>query len=88
MLSRETIEYYRRMTHEERLKLTLQASREALPYLLQGPPEVVARRFERIRQEHDAGNRALLEGLARARDVEALRVQQTLDEANNPPDHS
>jgi hypothetical protein len=83
MLSRETIEFYRRMTPEERLKLTLQASREALPYLLLGPPEVVARRFERIRQEHDAGNRALLEGLARARDAEALRAQE---QASLPPD--
>ncbi len=83
MLSRETIEFYRRMTPEERLKLTLQASREALPYLLQGSPEVVARRFERMRQEHDAGNRALLEGLARARDAEALRAQ---GQASLPPD--
>ncbi len=76
MLSPETIEAYRRMTPEERLRLTLQASREALPYLLLGPPEVVARRFERMRQEHDASSRAMLEGLARARDFQALRDAQ------------
>lgn len=66
MLSRETLEAYRRMTPDERLGLTLQAIREAWPYLLEGPPEVVDRRFELIRRENDARNRALLEGLAAA----------------------
>jgi len=66
MLSREALEYYRKLTPSERLRLTLQAIRDAEPYLLQGSPEVVARRFERIRQENDASNRALLAGLAKA----------------------
>lgn len=66
MLSKETVEAYRRMTPGQRLKLTLEAMREAHKYLLLGPPEVVRRRFERIRRENDARNRAMLEGLALA----------------------
>lgn len=66
MLSRETLEAYRRMTPGERLALTWQAMRESLPYLLKGSPEVVDRRFELIRRENDERNRALLERLAEA----------------------
>lgn len=53
MLSRETIEMYRRMTVGQRLKLTLEAIDENTPYLLHGPPDVVDRRFELIRREND-----------------------------------
>lgn len=66
MLSRETLERYRRMTPDERLALALQALRESWPYLFYGPPDVVDRRFQLIRRENDARNRALLEGLAKA----------------------
>lgn len=66
MLSTETLNAYRKMTPSERLGLTLQAMRESLPYLLEGSPEVVDRRFARIRDENDKRNRAMLEGLARA----------------------
>ena len=65
MLSRETLEAYRRMTPSERLSLTFQAMRESLPYLLSGDAKLVDRKFERIRQENDLGNRRMLEGLAR-----------------------
>jgi hypothetical protein len=41
MLSRETLEAYRRMTPSERLMLTLRAMRESLPYLLRGSDDVV-----------------------------------------------
>jgi len=41
MLSRETLERYRRMTPGERLKLTLEMIRESTPWLLYGPPDVV-----------------------------------------------
>ena len=64
MLSQETLEAYRKMSPDERLGLTLQAIREAMPYLLKGPPEVVDRRFELIRRENDLRNRAMLEALA------------------------
>lgn len=60
MLSREALERYRRMTNEERFALSRQAMREATPYLLAGPKEVVDRRFEAIRRENDARNAALL----------------------------
>jgi hypothetical protein len=66
MFSRETLEAYRRMTPGERLTLTLQAMRNAQPYLLLGSEEVVRRRFELIRRENDARNRQMLTGLARA----------------------
>ena len=66
MLSRETLDAYRRMTPGERLALTLRAMRESLPYLLQGPEEVVDRKFELIRRENDLGNRRMLERLAAA----------------------
>jgi hypothetical protein len=66
MLSQATLEMYRRMTPSQRLALTLEAMRDAAPYLLKGPPDVVARRFELIRRENDARNRAMLERLAAA----------------------
>jgi hypothetical protein len=64
MLSRETLDKYRKMTPSERLALTLRAMRDSVPYLLSGSPEVVARKFELIRRENDARNRAMLERLA------------------------
>lgn len=69
MLSDETLERYRRMTVAERWKLTFQMIREEIPYLLKGPPEIVARRFERLRQENDERNRNMLEGLSRLRKI-------------------
>ena len=67
MLSRETLEAYRRMTTSQRLALTAQMIRENTPYLLHGPPEIVLRRFERIRQENDARNRNMLTAIARTK---------------------
>jgi hypothetical protein len=66
MLSRETIEAYRRMSPSERLALTLRAMREALPYLLHGERTIVDRRFELIRRENDERNRRMLAALAEA----------------------
>jgi hypothetical protein len=66
MLSRETLEAHRRMTPSQRLSPTLQAMRDATPYLFAGDPATVDRRFERIRCENDLANRRMLEGLARA----------------------
>jgi hypothetical protein len=67
MLSRETLEYYRRLSLSERLRLTLDMIREATPYLLEGPPETVDRRFELLRRQNDERNRRMLEGIARTR---------------------
>lgn len=65
MLSRETLEMYRRMTTAERLKLAIEMSDAALPYLLKGTPEQVDRRFELLRRQNDERNRRMLEGIAR-----------------------
>lgn len=68
MLSRETLESYRRMTTDERLALTAEMIRENTPYLLAGPPEVVARRFELLRRQNDERNENMLRALARTKD--------------------
>ncbi len=65
MLSRETLEEYRRMTPSERLRLTLRMIEENLPYLLRGTPEEVDRRFELLRRQNDERNRRLLEAFVR-----------------------
>ena len=69
MLSAETLEAYRRMSLSERLKLALEMSDEACRYILEGPPEIVDRRFELLRRQNDERNRAMLEGLARTRNL-------------------
>jgi hypothetical protein len=66
MLSPETLERYRRMTPGERLKLTLQMTRDNSPFLFQGDPELVERRFQLLRRQNDERNQAMLETLARA----------------------
>ena len=66
MLSKETLERYRRMTPSERLALTLRACRESQPYLLHGTSELVERRFALLRKQNDERNHALLEALAAA----------------------
>ncbi len=67
MLSRETLERYRRMTPSERLALTFEMIRENTPWLLYGPTEVVDRRFELLRRENDQRNRNMLTAIARTR---------------------
>jgi hypothetical protein len=66
MLSRETLEKYRRMTPGERLALTFKLTEEAEPYLFAGTPEQTKRKFELLRRQNDERNRRILEGLARA----------------------
>ena len=63
MLSKETLETYRRMTPGERLALTFEMIRENTPYLLAGSPDVVDRRFELLRRENDLRNARLLAAL-------------------------
>ncbi len=69
MLSRETLERYRRMTNAERMKLTIQMIEENTPYLLKGPPEVVARRFELLRRQNDERTQRMVEGMAHLPDL-------------------
>jgi hypothetical protein len=67
MLSRETLEGYRRMTPGERLALTFQLTDEATPYLFAGTPEQVRRKFELLRRQNDERNQRILAGIARTR---------------------
>ena len=66
MLSRETLESYRRMTPSQRLQLTIDLSRSAWQALSEGSPEIVAWRFLRLEQENDFRNMRICEGLRRA----------------------
>lgn len=68
MLHPETLEAYRKMTPSERLKLTLEMTRENFRRLLTGPPNIVARRFEVLRQQNDERNRRMLTAIARTRE--------------------
>jgi len=68
MLSRQSLEQYRRMTNSQRLRLTLQMIDDETAYLLRGTPEQVERRFELLRRQNDARNRRMLEAIARTRD--------------------
>lgn len=67
MLSRETLETYRRMAPAERLRLTLEMIRASTPDLLRRSPEQVDRRFELLRLQNDLRNQRMLEGIARTR---------------------
>lgn len=68
MLSRETLDAYRRMTPGERLEIALRMTEENLDALLEGTPENVDRRFEMLRRENDERNRNMLTAIARTKD--------------------
>ena len=68
MLSRESLEQYRRMTPAERFRLTLRMIEDEVPFLLRGTPEQVDRRFELLRRQNDDRNRRMLAGIARTRE--------------------
>ncbi len=69
MLSQETLEAYRRMTPQERLQLTFDLCRPAWQALSEGDPEIVKRRFERLRQENDLRNERICEGFRRSEQI-------------------
>ena len=69
MLSPETLERYRQMTPSQRLQLTAHLIRENTHALLEGPPDVVARRFELLRRQNDERNTKLLAAFARTGQV-------------------
>lgn len=68
MLSRESLEAYRRMTIAERSVIVMEMIREGQKALLSGSPEVVDRRFELLRRQNDERNRRMLEGIARSKE--------------------
>jgi hypothetical protein len=67
MLSRETLENYRRMTPGQRLALAFRLTDEATPYLFSGTPEQVKRKFELLRRQNEERNQRILAGIARTR---------------------
>lgn len=67
MLSKETLDAYRRLTPGERLTLALRMTEEMLPGLLEGPPALVSRRFELLARENDERNRNMRTAMARTR---------------------
>lgn len=67
MLSKETLERYRRMTTSERAAIVVQSMRENWPAMFAGSDETVTKRFELLRRQNDERNRNILEGLARTR---------------------
>ena len=67
MLSKETLETYRRMTPGERLALALRMTQENIPALFEGSPEVVRRRFELLARENDERNYNMLTAIARTK---------------------
>jgi hypothetical protein len=67
VLSQEAIDQYRQMSLSDKLRLTLQMTRDATPFLLVGTPEQVARKFELLRRENDLWNWNMLTGIARTR---------------------
>lgn len=73
MLSKETLDAYRRMTPGQRLELTFAMIRENTPYLLAGTPDVVDRRFALLERENDQRNARLLEVLKRLQPTVAGR---------------
>lgn len=68
MLSDETIEKYRRMTPGQRLSMTLQMTLASTPYMSQGSPELVARRFALLQRENDLRNQNMLRAIAESGD--------------------
>ena len=75
MLSRETLDEYRRMTISERLALVIKMTDENTAALVDGRPEVVQRRFELLRMQNDEECRLVLEHLSR---LEAVLSQPSM----------
>jgi hypothetical protein len=69
MLSKESLERYRGMTLSEKLRLVEEMIHIETPYLLQGTPEQVDRRFELLRRQNDERNFLMLSAIARTREA-------------------
>ena len=65
MLSKETLEQYRRMTPSERLALTVFLCRNAWKSLAEGDLNVVSRRFLRLELENQLRNERMVAGMVR-----------------------
>ncbi len=68
MLSKETLEGYRRMTPGERLALTIHSMEGIDRALLSGTDQQVNRKFELLRRENELRNRNMLTAIAKSRE--------------------
>ena len=66
MLSKETLEEYRRMTPSQRLALTIQSMEGTDRALLSGTELQVDRKFELLRRENNLRNKNMLTAIARS----------------------
>lgn len=66
MLSKETLEEYRRMTPSQRLALTVFLCKSAWRSLGKGEAKVVARRFLKLEKENQSRNERMVAGMVRA----------------------
>jgi len=69
MLSRETLETYRRMTASQRLEITLEMMRSNMERMFAGTPDMMDCRFELLRRQNDERNRRMLTAIARTRNT-------------------
>ena len=67
MLSKETLEQYRRMTPSQRLELTVRSMEGIDRALLSGTEQQVHRKFELLRRENDFRNTNMLTGIAKSK---------------------
>ncbi len=67
MLSKETLEQYRRMTPSERLAQTILSMEGIDRALLTGTEQQVDRKFELLRRENDLRNTNMLTAIAKSR---------------------
>ena len=74
MLSKETLESYRRMTPSERLALTVFLCRNAWKSLTEGDPNVVSRRFLRLEMENQLRNERMVAGMVRTEQQNNAKV--------------
>ncbi|MFM8290605.1 MAG: hypothetical protein ACKOC4_02760 [Planctomycetia bacterium] len=73
MLSKETLDAYRRMTPGERLSLTFAMMRENTPYLLAGTSDMIDRRFAILRKDNDLRNARMLAALQSLKHTSTVR---------------
>lgn len=66
MMSQKQLEQFRAMGPDGRLELVMQALSGAFEALLQGPPEIVQRRFDLIKLRNDEFNQRVRERLGAA----------------------
>ena len=67
----EDRERYRRMTNEERFKVTVEMTERHLAALRAGPPEEMTTFFDELRREHSERNQLIREHFARLASIDS-----------------